>query len=30
MSSSEKNKTVAFLVVRNDTMIYENYFAGYY
>jgi CubicO group peptidase (beta-lactamase class C family) len=25
----EENKTVAFLVVRNDTMVYENYFAGY-
>jgi CubicO group peptidase (beta-lactamase class C family) len=25
----EKNKTVAFLVVRNDTMVYEKYFAGY-
>lgn len=25
----EKKKTVAFLVVKNDTIIYENYFAGY-
>ncbi len=25
----EKKKAVAFLVIRNDTIIYENYFAGY-
>lgn len=25
----KKKKTVAFLVIKNDTMIYENYFAGY-
>ncbi len=25
----EDNETVAFLVVKNDTMIYENYFEGY-
>ncbi|MCD4731203.1 MAG: beta-lactamase family protein [Bacteroidales bacterium] len=25
----EKKKAVAFLIVRNDTLIYENYFAGY-
>lgn len=25
----EKNKTVAFLVIRNDTILYENYFSGY-
>ncbi len=23
------NKTVAFLIIRNDTLLYENYFAGY-
>lgn len=25
----EKKKTVAFLIVRNDSLIYENYFSGY-
>jgi len=25
----EKKKAVAFLIIRNDTLIYENYFAGY-
>lgn len=25
----EKKKTVAFIVIRNDSLIYENYFAGY-
>jgi len=25
----KEKKTVAFLVVRNDTLLYENYFAGY-
>ncbi|OQX72616.1 MAG: hypothetical protein B6D61_13490 [Bacteroidetes bacterium 4484_249] len=25
----EKKKTVAFILVRNDTLVYENYFAGY-
>jgi len=25
----EKHKTVAFLIIRNDSIIYENYFAGY-
>lgn len=25
----EKNKTVAFLVIRNDTLLYENYFRNY-
>jgi CubicO group peptidase (beta-lactamase class C family) len=25
----EKNKTVAFLVIQNDTILYENYFSGY-
>ncbi len=25
----DKNKTVAFLVIRNDTLIYENYFRKY-
>lgn len=25
----EKNKSVAFLIIQNDTVIYENYFAGY-
>jgi CubicO group peptidase (beta-lactamase class C family) len=25
----EKNKTVAFLIIRNDTIQYENYFKGY-
>jgi len=26
---NEKNKTVAFLIIRNDTILYEKYFAGY-
>jgi CubicO group peptidase (beta-lactamase class C family) len=25
----EKSKTVAFLVIKNDTLLYENYFSGY-
>lgn len=25
----EKNKTVSFMIIRNDTIIYENYFDGY-
>jgi len=25
----EKKKTVAFLIIRNDSLIFENYFAGY-
>jgi CubicO group peptidase (beta-lactamase class C family) len=25
----KKNKTVAFLVIRNDSLVYENYFDGY-
>lgn len=25
----EKNKTVAFLIIKNDTILYENYFKGY-
>ncbi len=25
----EKNKTVSFMIIRNDTIIYENYFNGY-
>lgn len=25
----KKNKTVAFLIIRNDTLYYENYFSGY-
>ena len=25
----EKNNTIAFLIIRNDTILYEHYFAGY-
>jgi CubicO group peptidase (beta-lactamase class C family) len=25
----KENKTVAFLIIRNDTMLYENYFSGF-
>ncbi len=25
----QKNKTVAFLIIRNDTLLYEKYFSGY-